>query len=38
MLHSGDRLENPVTGEVLVFDRTSEETNGERGGAQNEPG
>jgi mannose-6-phosphate isomerase-like protein (cupin superfamily) len=29
MIHQGDRLENPVTGEVLVFRRTSEETNGE---------
>ena len=29
MIHPGDRLENPVTGEVLVFQRTSEETNGE---------
>jgi quercetin dioxygenase-like cupin family protein len=29
MIRSGDRLENPVTGEVLVFRRTSEETNGE---------
>jgi quercetin dioxygenase-like cupin family protein len=29
MIHSGDRLENPVTGEALVFHRTSEETNGE---------
>jgi mannose-6-phosphate isomerase-like protein (cupin superfamily) len=29
MLHQGDRLENPVTSEVLVFRRTSEETNGE---------
>jgi mannose-6-phosphate isomerase-like protein (cupin superfamily) len=29
MIHPGDRLENPVTGEVLVFHRTSEETNGE---------
>jgi quercetin dioxygenase-like cupin family protein len=29
MIHRGDRLENPVTGEVLVFHRTSEETNGE---------
>jgi quercetin dioxygenase-like cupin family protein len=29
MIRSGDRLENPVTGEVLVFHRTSEETNGE---------
>jgi quercetin dioxygenase-like cupin family protein len=29
MIRSGDRLENPVTGEVLVFHRTSAETNGE---------
>jgi quercetin dioxygenase-like cupin family protein len=29
MIRKGDRLENPVTGEVLVFHRTSEETNGE---------
>jgi quercetin dioxygenase-like cupin family protein len=29
MIHKGDRLENPVTGEVLVFHRTAEETNGE---------
>ena len=29
MIHAGDRLENPVTGEVLVFHRTSEETDGE---------
>jgi quercetin dioxygenase-like cupin family protein len=29
MIHPGDRLENPVTGEVLVFHRTAEETNGE---------
>lgn len=29
MIHKGDRLENPVTGDVLVFHRTSEETNGE---------
>ena len=29
MIHSGDRLENPVTGEVLVFHRTAEDTNGE---------
>jgi quercetin dioxygenase-like cupin family protein len=29
MIHKGDRLENPITGEVLVFHRTSEETNGE---------
>jgi quercetin dioxygenase-like cupin family protein len=29
MIRPGDRLENTVTGEVLVFHRTSEETNGE---------
>jgi quercetin dioxygenase-like cupin family protein len=29
MIHSGDKLENPVTGETLVFHRTSNETNGE---------
>jgi quercetin dioxygenase-like cupin family protein len=29
MIHAGDRLENPVTGEVLIFHRTSEETDGE---------
>ena len=29
MIHQGDRLENPVTGEVLVFHRTSADTNGE---------
>jgi quercetin dioxygenase-like cupin family protein len=29
MIRPGDRLENPVTGEVLVFHRTSDETNGE---------
>ncbi|HET7855968.1 MAG TPA: cupin domain-containing protein [Gaiellaceae bacterium] len=29
MIYPGDRLENPVTGEVLVFQRTSAETNGE---------
>ena len=29
MIHKGDRLENPVTGEVLLFHRASEETNGE---------
>jgi mannose-6-phosphate isomerase-like protein (cupin superfamily) len=29
MIHPGDRLENPVTGEVLVFHRTAAETNGE---------
>jgi quercetin dioxygenase-like cupin family protein len=29
MIRKGDMLENPVTGEVLVFHRTSEETDGE---------
>ena len=29
MIRPEDRLENPVTGEVLVFHRTSEQTNGE---------
>jgi len=29
MIRRGTRLENPVTGEVLVFHRTSEETDGE---------
>jgi quercetin dioxygenase-like cupin family protein len=29
MIRAGDRLENPVTGEVLVFHRTAEETGGE---------
>ena len=29
MIRPGDRLENPVTGEVLVFHRTSAETSGE---------
>jgi mannose-6-phosphate isomerase-like protein (cupin superfamily) len=29
MIHSGDRLENPVTGEVLIFHRTSDDTGGE---------
>ncbi len=29
MIRKGDRLENPVTGEVLIFRRTSAETNGE---------
>jgi quercetin dioxygenase-like cupin family protein len=29
MIHPGDRLENPVTGEVLVFHRTSAQTEGE---------
>jgi quercetin dioxygenase-like cupin family protein len=29
MIRQGDRLENPVTGEVLIFRRTSRETGGE---------
>ena len=29
MIHPGDRLENPVTGEVLIFHRTAAETDGE---------
>jgi quercetin dioxygenase-like cupin family protein len=29
MIRKGDRLENPVTGEVLIFHRTSHETNGD---------
>jgi quercetin dioxygenase-like cupin family protein len=29
MIRPADRLENPVTGEVLIFHHTSEETNGE---------
>jgi mannose-6-phosphate isomerase-like protein (cupin superfamily) len=29
MIRQGDRLENPVTGEVLIFHRTSRETGGE---------
>jgi quercetin dioxygenase-like cupin family protein len=29
MIRPGDRLENPITGEVLVFHRTSAETDGE---------
>jgi quercetin dioxygenase-like cupin family protein len=29
MIRPGDRLENPVTGEVLVFQQTSQETDGE---------
>jgi quercetin dioxygenase-like cupin family protein len=29
MIRPGQRLENPVTGEVLVFHRTAEQTNGE---------
>jgi quercetin dioxygenase-like cupin family protein len=29
VIRPGDRLENPVTGEVLIFHRTAEETGGE---------
>ena len=29
MIHAGDTIENPVTGERLVFTKTSAETNGE---------
>jgi quercetin dioxygenase-like cupin family protein len=29
MINAGDRLENPVTGEVLVFHRTAAQTDGE---------
>jgi quercetin dioxygenase-like cupin family protein len=29
MIRKGDRLENPVTGEVLIFHKTSRETGGE---------
>ena len=29
MIHAGDTIENPVTGERLVFHRTSQETDGE---------
>ncbi len=29
MIRNGDRLENPVTGEVMIFHRTSHETGGE---------
>lgn len=29
MIHTGDRLENPVTGEVLIFHETAAETGGE---------
>jgi len=29
MIHTGDRLENPITGEVLIFHRTSRDTDGE---------
>ena len=29
MIHAGDTIENPVTGERLVFKKTSAETNGE---------
>ena len=26
MIHAGDRLENPLTGETMIFHRTSRET------------
>jgi quercetin dioxygenase-like cupin family protein len=29
MIHPGEKLENPVTGEAIVFHRTAEQTNGE---------
>ena len=29
MIRRGDRLENPVTGETLIFHETSRETGGE---------
>ena len=29
MIRKGDRVENPVTGEILIFHRTSRETDGE---------
>ena len=29
MIRKGDRLENPVTGEILIFHKTAQETNGE---------
>jgi quercetin dioxygenase-like cupin family protein len=29
MIHKGDKLENPVTGEILIFHETSQETGGE---------
>ena len=29
MIAPGDRLENPVTGEVLIFHRTAAQTDGE---------
>jgi len=30
VFHAGDQIENPVTGERIVFHETSAETNGER--------
>jgi quercetin dioxygenase-like cupin family protein len=30
MIHTGDRLENPVTGEVLIFRETAADTGGQR--------
>src|SRR5439155_7718010 len=29
MIHAGDTIENPITGERMVFNKTSRETNGE---------
>jgi mannose-6-phosphate isomerase-like protein (cupin superfamily) len=29
MIHAGDTIENPITGERIVFNKTSRETNGE---------
>jgi quercetin dioxygenase-like cupin family protein len=29
MIHPGEALENPVTGEVMIFHRTADQTNGE---------
>ena len=29
MIHAGDTIENPVTGERIVFNKTSAETGGE---------
>ncbi len=30
MIHTDDRLENPITGEVMIFRRTAQDTGGER--------
>src|SRR4051812_43098753 len=34
MIQTGDRLENPVTGEVLIFRQTSRDTDGEAVGVE----